>query len=86
VDAAAGRAQIILDGGVRRGNDVLKALALGARACMIGRPFLYGLGADGRAGVQRTLEIFRNEIDVNLALLGRAGIRELDRTAVAFAS
>jgi len=86
VDATAGRAQIILDGGVRRGNDVLKALALGANACMIGRPFLYGLGADGGAGVGRALEIFRNEIDVNLALLGRAGIRELDRTAVAFAN
>jgi L-lactate dehydrogenase (cytochrome) len=85
VDAVAGRAEIILDGGVRRGNDVLKALALGARACMIGRPFLYGLAADGRAGVDRALEIFRNEIDVNLALLGRAGVKELDRTAVAWA-
>jgi isopentenyl diphosphate isomerase/L-lactate dehydrogenase-like FMN-dependent dehydrogenase len=85
VDAVAGRADVILDGGVRRGNDVLKALALGAKACMIGRPFLYGLAAGGRAGVDRALEIFRNEIDVNLALLGRAGIQELDRTAVAWA-
>jgi L-lactate dehydrogenase (cytochrome) len=86
VDAVEGQAEVILDGGVRRGNDVLKALALGARACMIGRPFLYGLAADGGAGVSRALEILRNEIDVNLALLGRAGIKELDRTAVAFAS
>jgi L-lactate dehydrogenase (cytochrome) len=86
VDAVAGGAEIILDGGVRRGNDVLKALALGARACMIGRPFLYGLAADGRAGVTRALEMFRNEIDVNLALLGRAGVKELDRTAVTWAS
>ena len=86
VDAVAGRAEIILDGGVRRGNDVLKALALGARACMIGRPFLYGLAAGGRAGVERALEIFRNEIDVNLALLGRAGVKQLDRTAVTWAS
>jgi L-lactate dehydrogenase (cytochrome) len=85
VDAVAGRADVILDGGVRRGNDVLKALALGARACMIGRPFLYGLAAGGRAGVERALEIFRNEIDVNLALLGRAGVRELDSTAVIWA-
>jgi len=86
VDAVEGQAEVILDGGVRRGNDVLKALALGARACMIGRPFLYGLAADGGAGVSRALEILRNEIDVNLALLGRAGIKELDRTAVAFAT
>jgi len=86
VDAIAGQADVILDGGVRRGNDVLKALALGARACMIGRPFLYGLAAGGRAGVERALEIFRNEIDVNLALLGHAGIQELDRTAVTWAA
>jgi L-lactate dehydrogenase (cytochrome) len=85
VDAVSGRAEVILDGGVRRGNDVLKALALGAKACMIGRPFLYGLAAGGRAGVDRALEIFRNEIDVNLALLGRAGVKELDRTAVTWA-
>jgi L-lactate dehydrogenase (cytochrome) len=86
VDAVAGRAEIILDGGVRRGNDVLKSLSLGARACMIGRPFLYGLAAGGGAGVERALTIFRNEIDVNLALLGRAGVKELDRTAVAWAA
>ena len=84
-EAVAGRADVILDGGVRRGNDVLKALALGAKACMIGRPFLYGLAAAGRAGVERALEIFRHEIDVNLALLGRAGVRDLDATAVTWA-
>jgi len=82
VEAAQGRAQIVLDGGVRRGSDVLKALALGAHACMIGRPFLYGLAAMGGAGVSRALELLRNEIDVNLALLGRAGVKELDRSAV----
>src|SRR5581483_9130799 len=82
VDAVAGRAQLILDGGVRRGTDVLKALALGATACMIGRAFLYGLAALGGAGVRRALEMLRNEIDVNLALLGRAGVKELDRSAV----
>jgi L-lactate dehydrogenase (cytochrome) len=85
VDAVDGKCEVILDGGVRRGTDVLKALALGARACMIGRPFLYGLAAGGRAGVDRVLEIFRSEIDVGLALLGRAGVKELDRTAVAWA-
>jgi len=84
VDALEGRAEVILDGGVRRGNDVLKALAIGAKACMIGRPFLYGLGADGGAGVRKALELLRGEIDVSLALLGRAGVKELDRSAVSW--
>jgi L-lactate dehydrogenase (cytochrome) len=86
VDAVAGRCEVILDGGVRRGTDVLKALALGAKACMIGRPFLYGLAAAGGAGVARALELLRGEIDVNLALLGRAGVTQLDRTAVTWAA
>ena len=86
VDAVEGRVEVILDGGVRRGNDVLKAMALGAKACMIGRPFLYGLAANGGAGVRKALEILRNEIDVNLALLGRAGVSELDRTALTWAA
>ena len=81
-DAVQGRAQLVLDGGVRRGSDVLKALSLGAAACMIGRPFLYGLAALGGAGVSKALELLRNEIDVNLALLGRAGVGELDASAV----
>lgn len=82
VDAVNGRAQVILDGGVRRGTDILKALSFGATACMIGRPFLYGLASMGKAGVARAIEMLRNEVDVNLALLGRAGIKELDRSAV----
>ena len=73
---------MILDGGVRRGTDVVKALALGARACMIGRPMLYGLGAAGEAGVERSIEILQNEIDRALALLGRPTLADLDRTAV----
>jgi len=85
VDAVEGRIEVILDGGVRRGNDVLKAMALGAKACMIGRPFLYGLAANGGKGVSKTLELLRNEIDLNLALLGRAGVGELDRTALTWA-
>ena len=85
VDVVDGKLDVVLDGGVRRGTDVLKALALGAKACMIGRPFLYGLAAQGGAGVTKALEIFRREIDVGLALLGRAGVRDLDRTAVAWA-
>ncbi len=85
VDAVGGRAEVILDGGVRRGNDVLKALAIGAKACMIGRPFLYGLAANGGDGVRKALELLRAEIDVNLALLGRAGVKDLDRSAVGWA-
>ena len=86
VDAADGRMEVILDGGVRRGTDVIKALALGARACMIGRPFLYGLASAGGPGVSQALDILRNELDVGLALVGRAGVRDLDRSALAWAS
>jgi L-lactate dehydrogenase (cytochrome) len=84
VDAVAGRAPVLLDGGVRRGADVVKALALGATACMIGRAWLYGLAADGESGVARSLEILRDEIDLALALLGRANVAELDRGALVF--
>ena len=82
VDAVRGRAEVLLDGGVRRGTDVLKALALGARACMIGRPYLYGLGAAGQAGVERALAILRAEIDRGQALLGYPTLQEIDRSAV----
>jgi L-lactate dehydrogenase (cytochrome) len=78
-----GRAEVILDGGVRRGSDILKAVALGARACMAGRPFLYGLACDGEQGVARAIEIFRGELDVALALLGRTSVVEVDETALA---
>ena len=86
VDAVDGRIEVILDGGVRRGTDVIKALALGAKACMIGRPFLYGLASRGGAGVGQALEILRNELDVGLALMGRASVRDLDRSALAWVS
>jgi isopentenyl diphosphate isomerase/L-lactate dehydrogenase-like FMN-dependent dehydrogenase len=61
---------VILDSGVRRGADILKALALGARACMIGKAALYGLGAGGQGGVERVLAILRQELDVAMALTG----------------
>lgn len=68
--AVAGRAQVILDGGVRRGTDIAIARCLGADACMIGRPFLWGLAAAGEAGVTRALDILRDELDIAMALLG----------------
>jgi len=82
VDAVGSRAEVILDGGVRRGTDVIKALALGARACMIGRPYLFGLAAGGEAGVKRALELLRSEIARDLQLLGCNSIAQLDRSYV----
>jgi L-lactate dehydrogenase (cytochrome) len=82
VDSVGGRAEIILDGGVRRGTDVVKALALGATACMIGRGYLYGLAAGGEAGVDRALALLRSEIERDLALLGCTSVRVLGRAHV----
>jgi L-lactate dehydrogenase (cytochrome) len=79
VDAVQGRAEVILDGGVRRGSDIVKALALGARACMTGRAWLYGLAAAGEAGVERAITILREEMDLCMTLLGRTTIPELTR-------
>ena len=67
-----------MDGGIRSGQDVLKALALGAKGTYIGRPFLYGLGAGGRDGVIRALDIIRRELDITMALCGRRDIRTID--------
>ena len=79
VDAVGGRAEVILDGGVRRGSHVVKALAMGAQACMVGRPYLYGLGAGGEAGVQRALDLLRSETQRALQLTGCRRLEELDR-------
>ena len=70
VAAIGGEAEIILDGGIRRGTDILKALALGARACMIGRPFLWGLAAAGAEGVRHAIDILAAELDEAMALAG----------------
>ena len=77
-----GRVDIIMDGGVRRGTDVLKALALGARAVAIGRPILWGLAVDGQAGVERVLAMLRNEIDLSLALCGATSPAEIDKSLI----
>lgn len=77
VAAVDGRAEVILDGGVRRGTDVLKALALGARACMTGRPFLYGLAAGGRAGVAKAFDILAAEIRRDMVLAGCPTIADI---------
>ena len=78
VAAVAGGAEVLLDGGVRRGGDVVKALALGARAVMIGRPCLWGLAAGGPAGVRNVFDVLRTGIDSTLLALGRASIHDLD--------
>jgi len=76
VEAVGDRIEIHLDGGIRSGQDVLKALCLGAKGVYIGRPFLYGLGAGGREGVKLALEIIRRELDVTLALCGKRDIAQ----------
>jgi L-lactate dehydrogenase (cytochrome) len=83
VDAVGDRIEVHMDGGVRSGQDVLKAVALGARGVYIGRPFLYGLGAGGRAGVRRVLDILYKEMDVTMALCGKRAVSELDRSILA---
>ena len=78
VDAVGDRVEVILDGGIRRGTDVIKALGLGARAVMVGRGYLFGLGAGGEAGVDRALELLRAEIKRNMMLSGCTSVRQLD--------
>ena len=82
VDAVGNRMEVLLDGGVRRGADVVRALALGARAVMVGRPYLYGLATGGQAGVRRALEILANEVDHVLALTGVPRIADLEPSLV----
>ena len=79
---SAARTEVLFDGGIRSGQDVIRALALGARACLIGRAFLYGLGAGGEAGVKLAIEIIRKEMDVTMALTGRRTVKEIDRSVL----
>jgi L-lactate dehydrogenase (cytochrome)/(S)-mandelate dehydrogenase len=79
IDAVAGKIPVLMDGGVRRGTDVIKALALGAAACLVARPQLFGLAVAGEAGVAHMLDIFRREIDRALGLCGLSRIADIDR-------
>ncbi len=82
LDAVGGQVEILVDGGFRRGADVVKALALGARAVMVGRPWAYGLAAAGQPGVERVLSILRSDLDRTMRLLGCPSVRFLDRSFV----
>ena len=82
VDAVGGRVPILVDGGIRRGTDVIKALAYGARAVQIGRPYLWGLGLSGSAGVARVVQILRKEFELAMALAGRPTLASIDRSVL----
>ena len=79
VDAVGDKIEVHMDGGIRTGQDVLKAIAIGAKGTYIGRAFLYGLGAMGEAGVTKALEIIRKELDITMAFCGKTDVRTLDR-------
>ena len=83
IEAVDGRLEILLDGGIRRGSDVVKALAMGAKAVLVGRAYAYGLGAAGEAGVHRAIEILRSDVIRTLKLLGCPSVAALDRSYVA---
>jgi L-lactate dehydrogenase (cytochrome) len=82
VDAVGDRIEVILDGGIRRGAHILKALALGAKACCVGRPYLYGLSAGGEPGVGQALELLRTELVRAMQLTGCTDVRDIDKSAV----
>jgi len=82
VAAVGGRTEVLVDGGIRRGSDIAKAICLGARAVLIGRAYMYGLGAAGEAGVARAIAILRADLERTMALLGCKSIAELNRSYV----
>ena len=82
-EAVGNEIEVMVDGGIRSGQDVLRALALGARSCMIGRSYIYGLGAGGEAGVTKAIEIIGKELDVSMALTGTRNVRDVDRRVLA---
>jgi L-lactate dehydrogenase (cytochrome) len=82
-EALGSELEILFDGGIRSGQDIARALALGAHACMSGRAYIYGLGAGGEAGVARAIEIMRNELDITMALMGVSNVDDIDRRVIA---
>jgi L-lactate dehydrogenase (cytochrome) len=82
-DAVGSSIEILFDGGIRSGQDIVCALALGARACLSGRAYIYGLAAGGQAGVRRAIDILRNELDVTMALTGARSPSEIDGRSIA---
>ncbi len=82
-DALGSEIEILFDGGIRSGQDVFRALALGARACLCGRAYIYGLGAGGEAGVARAIDIIRSELDVTMALTGVKNVRDISHQNIA---
>lgn len=82
VQGVAGRCEVYLDGGIRRGTDVVKALALGARAVLVGRPILWGLAVNGMPGVQHVLELLRDELETAMALAGCPSLHDIDRSLI----
>jgi L-lactate dehydrogenase (cytochrome) len=84
-DAVGGEIEVMFDGGVRTGQDIVRALALGARSCMIGRSYVYGLGAYGEAGVAKAIELLGKELDVTMALCGLNKVQDIDRRVIASA-
>ena len=82
VEQIAGRVPVLVDGGIRRGTDVLKALAMGASAVLIGRPYLFALGVAGAAGVSRSVTILHRELQIAMALTGRRSISEIDSSVL----
>ena len=83
VDAVGSDTEVLFDGGVRTGADILRALGLGARACLIGRAYVYGLGAGGKAGVAKAIDILENELSVAMALTGTVKISDIDSSVIA---
>jgi len=81
-DRVAGRVPVLVDGGIRRGTDVLEALALGANAVLIGRPYIYGLGAEGESGVTKVVNILQREFQMAMVLTGRTNIGSIDRSVI----
>jgi L-lactate dehydrogenase (cytochrome) len=83
VDAVSADIEVMFDGGIRSGQDIARALALGACSCMSGRAYVYGLGAGGEGGVARAIEIMRNELDITMALMGVTRIADINRGTIA---